>query len=338
MTAPQYIGVDVGGTSIRAARFAGHNHVPVAKTKVPTQASKGVDVVLERLEAAIRQVAGPDLDQVAGIGIAAAGPLNPHTGIVLNAPNLPGWNNLPLKQHMEDRLHRPVFIGNDANLAALGEWKFGAARGHHDVIYLTISTGIGGGIITGGQLLVGANGLGAEVGHMLAVPGGAMCGCGQRGHLEAVASGTAIAAAARTRLRAGVAPASKLWQLSGGEVADVTGAMLGEAAKGGDEFAAGLFAEAGAFIGQTLASLLHTFNSSIVVFGGGVSLMGDVLMEPVRAAVRRNAMSEAYWRDCPIVLAELGDDAGLVGAGALAMEALPAPIAEASRATVPSAA
>jgi glucokinase len=324
MSALQYIGVDVGGTSIRAARFAGHSHIPVSKTKVPTQAAKGAEVVVQRLEAAIRQAAGHELDHVAGIGIAAAGPLNPHSGVVLNAPNLPGWQNFPLKQLMEDRLHLPVYIGNDANLAALGEWKFGAARGHQDVLYLTISTGIGGGVITSGRLLVGAHGLGAEVGHMMAVPDGALCGCGQRGHLEAMASGTAIAAAARTRLKAGVAPTSKLWQLAEGDVSDVTGAMVGEAALAGDEFAVGLITEAGTYIGRTLASLLHAFNSSIVVCGGGVSLLGDVILDPIRVAVRQNAMSEAYWRDCPIVLAELGDDAGLVGAGALVMESMPA--------------
>jgi glucokinase len=338
MPALQVIGVDVGGTSIRAARFVGHSHIPVAKTKVPTQAAKGADAVLQRLEAAIRQVAGHELDNVAGIGIAAAGPLNPHTGIVLNAPNLPGWQNLPLKQLMEDRLHRPVFIGNDANLAALGEWKFGAARGHQDVLYLTISTGIGGGVITSGRLLVGANGLGAEVGHMMAVPEGALCGCGQRGHLEAMASGTAIAAAARSRLQAGNEPTSKLWQLSGGDVGHVTGAMVGEAALAGDDFAVGLIAEAGGFIGRTLASLLHAFNSSIVVCGGGVSLLGDVILNPIRASVREHVMSEAYWRDCPIVLAELGDDAGLVGAGALVMESMPAEVAGAVPAAFQTAA
>ena len=316
----QYIGVDVGGTSIRAARFAGISHIPVSKTKIPTQAAKGAEVVLERLEAAIREAAGDSLAQVAGVGIAAPGPLNPHSGVMVNAPNLPGWVNLPLKRLMEERLGRPVFIGNDANLAALGEWKFGAARGHKDVLYLTISTGIGGGVIADGQMLVGARGLAAEVGHILAVPDGPLCGCGQRGHLEAVASGTAIARTAQARLKAGDGSDSKLWDLSGGDLASVTGAMVGEAALAGDEFAARLVAEAGTFIGRTVASLLHIFNSSIVICGGGVSMLGDVLLEPMRAAVRQYTMSEAYWRDCPIVLAGLGDDAGLVGAGALAMD------------------
>lgn len=320
MTMAYYIGADIGGTSIRAARFAGRSQVPEVKTKVPTQASKGAEVILQRLEMAIREVATPGLAEVAGIGLAAPGPLDPNTGMVVSAPNLPGWENMPLKRLMEQRLGRPVFIGNDANLAALGEWMFGAGRGHQDVLYLTISTGIGGGIITGGRMLVGAHGLGAEVGHMLAVPDGPLCGCGQRGHLEAVASGTAIARVARTKLKAGDGSESRLRELCGGDLDSITGALVGQAALAGDEFAQRLIVEAGTFIGRTLASLLHCFNPSIVICGGGVSMLGDVILEPMRAAVRQYTLSEAYWRNCPIVPAALGDDAGLIGAGVLAME------------------
>jgi glucokinase len=240
--------------------------------------------------------------------------------VILSAPNLPGWDNLPLRRIMEERLGRPVFLGNDANLAALGEWKFGAGQGHQDVLYLTISTGIGGGVITGGRMLIGARGLGTEVGHMLAVPDGPLCGCGQRGHLEAVASGTAIARLARAKLKAGDGSDSRIWELCGGDLDNVTGALVGQAAQAGDEFARRLIVEAGTFIGRTVASLLHCLNPSIVIFGGGVSLLGDVILEPIRAAVRQYAMSEAYWRYCPIVPASLGDNAGLMGAGALAME------------------
>ena len=261
------------------------------------------------------------MPQIAGIGMALPGPLDPHTGILIEAPNLPGWENLPLQSMMAKRVGRPVFIGNDANLAALGEWKFGAGRGHDDVLYLTVSTGIGGGVISSGRMLVGARGLAAEVGHMLAIPDGPLCGCGQRGHLEAVASGTAIARVARAKLKAGDGSDSKIWELAGGELDNVTGAVVGAAALAGDEFATRLIVEAGTFIGRTLASLLHAYNPSIVIFGGGVSMLGDIILDPVRAAVRQYAMSEAYWRMCPIVLAALGDDAGLVGAGALAMEA-----------------
>ncbi len=320
MVTQAYIGVDIGGTSIRAARFSGDSHVPDTKTKTPTQAAKGAEWVLQRIEAAIREVAGEMLPQIAGVGLAVPGPLDPHTGILINAPNLPGWENLPLQRMMAERIGRPVFIGNDANLAALGEWKFGAGRGHNDVLYLTVSTGIGGGVISSGNMLVGARGLAAEVGHMLAIPDGPLCGCGQRGHLEAVASGTAIARVARAKLKAGDGSDSKVWELAGGDLESVTGAVVGAAAVAGDEFATRLIVEAGNFIGRTLASLLHAYNPSIVIFGGGVSMLGDVILDPVRAAVRQYAMSEVYWRSCPIVLAALGDDAGLVGAGALAME------------------
>ena len=322
MTSPIFIGVDVGGTSIRAARFNGHTHAPDPKAKHTTQASKGPEVVMQRIERTIREVAPPDLTGVAGVGIIAPGPLDPFTGTILSAPNIPGWENLPLKKVMEERLGRPVFLGNDANLAALAEWKFGVGRGHSDVLYLTISTGIGGGVISGGKLLLGARGLAAEVGHVLVVPDGPLCGCGQRGHLEAIASGPAIARLARARLKAGDGENSKIWDLVGDELNNVTGAVVGEAAQAGDEFARRLIAEAGTFIGRTVASLLHLYNPSIVICGGGVSMLGDVLLDPLRAAVRQYAMSDVYWRDCPIVPAELGDDAGLIGAGALVMEEL----------------
>ncbi len=320
MATPQYIGVDIGGTSIRAARFTGDNHIPEIKTKIPTQAAKGVEMVLQRIETVIREVAGADLSGVTAVGMALPGPLDPHTGILLSAPNLPGWENLALQRMMGERIGRPVYIGNDANLAALGEWRFGAGRGHQDVLYLTISTGIGGGVISGGRMLVGARGLAAEVGHMLAIPDGPLCGCGQRGHLEAIASGTAIARVARAKLKAGDGSDSRIWELAGGELGTVTSAVVGAAALAGDEFARRIIVEAGTFIGRTLASLLHAYNPSIAIFGGGVSMLGDVLLDPVRAAVRQYAMSEAYWKSCPIVVAALGDDAGLVGAGVLAVE------------------
>jgi glucokinase len=183
---------------------------------------------------------------------------------------------------------------------------------------------------------VGANGLAAEIGHMLAAPEGPLCGCGQRGHLEAVASGPAIARDARIRLRAGHGAESKIWELAAGELENVTGAVVGAAAQAGDPFARQLIHEAGTAIGRTLASLLHCLNPSVVVFGGGVSMLGDVILDPIRAAVQQYVMSDAYWQQCEIVICALGDDAGLVGAGALAMEQarLPAPASAAQTARV----
>jgi len=323
MTASYFIGVDLGGTNVRAARFTRQSHTPEAKTKIPTEGARGVDHVYGRIEAAIREVAPSDLAQVAGVGIAVPGPTDPYAGVVMKAPNIPDWINIPLRQVMRSRLGRPVFIGNDANLAALGEWKFGAGRGHTDVLYLTISTGIGGGVISGNRLLLGVRGLAAEVGHMQVDPRGPLCGCGQLGHIESFASGTAIAKTAQASLRDGQGEDSQVLKLVDGDISRVTSAVVGQAAQAGDGFACDLIAEAGTMLGQAVASMLHAYNPSIVIFGGGVSMLGDLLLEPTRRAVRRYAMSEAYWKDCPLVLAALGDDAGLVGAGALVMEETP---------------
>lgn len=319
MTDSVYIGVDVGGTSLRAARFIGQSSIPDAKLKIPTQAGGAAEGVLDRLEQAIREVS-PDLASVAAIGLGIPGPVDPFTGEVINITNIPGWKNLPLQRIMQTRLGRPVFLGNDANLAALGEWKFGAGRGHRDVLYLTVSTGIGGGVVIGNRLLLGARGLAAEVGHLNLDPDGPLCGCGQRGCLEAVAAGPAIARRAAAQLAAGAGANSLLRQLAGADLTSLTTAQIGLAAREGDAFAQSLLAEAGQHIGRALASFLHLLNPSIVILGGGVSLVGDLLLEPVRAALRRHAMDPLYWRDCPVVPAALGDDAGLVGAGALAME------------------
>jgi glucokinase len=322
VTEPIIIGVDVGGTHLRAAQFNGRSHVPASKVKQPTQPAPDHAAIMQHIEGIIRAAAPANLAGVVGVGLAAPGPLDPFAGVVIDAPNLPGWVNLPLKQEMQARLGVPVFLGNDANLAGLAEWKFGAARGHADVLYLTISTGIGGGVIAGGQLLLGARGLAAEVGHITVVPDGPVCGCGQRGHLEAVASGTAIGRDAQARLKQGEGADSAVQKLVNGDLEQVTGAVVGAAAQAGDAFARARIAAAGALLGRGVASLLHVYNPSIVVFGGGVSQLGELLLEPVRAAVQQFAMSEVYWRDCPLVTAHFGDDSGLVGAAALAMQEL----------------
>ena len=325
MAPTYYIGVDIGGTNIRAARFAPESQIPEHKVRHPTLAAEGLEAVLDRIETAIREVAGEELSSVAGIGIVAPGPIDPYSGLLLKAANLPGWIDVPLRRLIEERLGRPTFLGNDANLAALGEWKFGAGRGQRDVLYLTISTGIGGGVVADGRLLLGARGLAAEVGHILAVPDGPLCGCGQHGHLEAVASGTALGRVARERLLAGTAGDTRILELAGGQVEAVTGAVVGAAAMAGDALALEIVTEAGTLLGRTLASLLHAFNPGIVICGGGVSLLGELLLDPMRAAVKEYCMDDGFWRNCPIVQATLGDDGGLVGAAALAMESVPSP-------------
>ncbi|HWQ45771.1 MAG TPA: ROK family protein [Longilinea sp.] len=303
-----YIAVDVGGTRMRAAVYPQEGIAPIAVEKIRTTGRKGTPV--ERLIDLLKQI-WPEKATVKGIGLAAPGYLDAQQGIVISAPNIPGWINLPLRHEIQSVFDVPVFLGNDANLAALGEWKYGAGKGHHHVLYITISTGIGGGIIIDDRLLVGAHGLAAEIGHVTILPDGPKCGCGHRGHLEALASGTAIAKYVAEQLVLGVP--SSLSSLENPTAADIS-----LAAEKGDALAIEAFNRAGSFLGMALADFLHTFNPSIVILGGGVSRSGRLIIDPIRNTLPRHVLSLEYIRDLVITTAVLGDDAGLVGALALA--------------------
>lgn len=252
----------------------------------------------------------PDNESVAGIGVAAPGPLDPYEGVVLASPNIPEWVNLPLRHDLEKTFNVPVALGNDANLAALGEWKFGAGQGHHHLIYLTISTGIGGGIITDDRLLLGVRGLAAELGHVTVQPNGPLCSCGQQGHLEAVASGPAIAHLVEQELAQGATSSLPANQ-------PLTAKQISNAAHSGDTVAIAALARSGTFIGQVLADFLHVFNPSIVVIGGGVTQSGPVLMEPLWAALQKHVLDPHYLENLTLTKSALGDEAGLMGALAL---------------------
>lgn len=311
---PVIIGVDIGGTRLRAARFSPEGQM-LQREGVPTRVAGGRDAVMERLYSLIASVLPENREDVIGIGMAVPGPLNPFTGVIIEAPNMPGWVNLPLRDLIAGRFGLPVYVGNDANLAALGEHRFGAGQGNDDLVYLTISTGIGGGIITGGRMLLGRDGLGAEAGHMVVDPDGPPCPCGGYGHLEAVASGTALGRQAAALVAEGRAPA--IAGMAGGDPARVTGEVVGKAALAGDPVARELVTRAARYIGQGITTLLHLFNPGIVILGGGVTQVGDLLFEPIRARVRELAMAPVYWENTPIVQAALGDDVGLLGALAL---------------------
>ena len=195
---PYILAVDLGGTQIRAALCDLQGQI-LRRIAYPTQAASGLDAVIKRLEDTIAEAIGSTpLDQIIGIGIGAPGPLNPITGILLEAPNLPGWYNVPLRNIISARFGLPTFLGNDANLAGLAENTFGAGHGQSHMIYLTVSTGIGGGIIVDGRMLLGARGLGAEVGHTIVDPDGPLCSCGHHGCVESFASGTSDRARCRS--------------------------------------------------------------------------------------------------------------------------------------------
>ena len=307
----QYIAVDLGGTNMRVARFDREEAVPTELTKVPTLADEGPDAVIHRMVETIKSIQDPENSDIR-IGVGAPGPIDPRQGLIYEAPNLPGWHNIRLQERLQDDFDCPIAIGNDANVAALGEWRHGAGRGSDNIIYLTISTGIGGGVITDGQLLIGAKGVGAELGHLLVEPDGPRCGCGQDGHLEAVASGTAIARSARQRLAAGAS--SSLNDVEG----ELSATEVGNAAISGDDLATEIIQKAAEYIGRAMADYCHIFNPEIYGLGGGVSELGDFLFDPIRESLEHHVMHPIYVKDLKIVPAELGDDAGLVGAKALA--------------------
>jgi glucokinase len=228
----------------------------------------------------------------------------------LETPNIKEWVNFPLAPKLSERFGVPVHLDNDANMAGLAEWQYGAGKGHHNLIYLTISTGIGGGVISQDQLLQGFHGMGAELGHMTVLADGPVCGCGQRGHIEAISSGTAIARYVNEQIHAG----QKSTLLSSPNLSTV---QIADAALKGDTLAISAFERAGYYLGIAVANYLAIFDPSILVFGGGVSQVGDLLFKPFEASLRQHVFHPHYLDDLVITKAALGDDAGLLGALAL---------------------
>jgi glucokinase len=310
-----YIVADVGGTHIRTACFPTQSQTPTVVKRIST---KGPDTPHERLINLIASVAPKD-EEIAAIAVAAPGPLDPFEGIIFEAPNIPGWNNLPLKKLIQDQFNVPVAIGNDGNLAALGEWRFGAGVGHKHLVYITVSTGIGGGVIIDNQLLLGAHGLAAELGHVTVIPDGPLCGCGKRGHLEAVTSGPAIARWVEQELSQGIPSSLSMNK-------PITAKDVSLAASKGDELAQAALARGGTYLGIAIANYLHIFNPTVVIIGGGVSQSGEAYFGPVRASLREQVLSSKYLDNLILTTSALGDDVGLMGALALAQTLnIPAP-------------
>jgi len=303
-----FVAVDIGGTHIRTATYGSASIEPIKHNRIRSYAEK--PGTYDRLVQAIETI-WPEEHQVVSIGMASPGPLDPHTGVILSTPNIPEWVNFPITEKLSEHFGVPVYLDNDANLAALGEWKFGAGIGHHDLLYLTISTGIGGGVIINDRLLHGYHGLAAELGHVTVLAGGPVCSCGFEGHIEALASGPSIVGYVTDKLKAGsTSELGGIDPLNAQEVAD--------AARRGDALAISAFARAGQYLGIAVASFLHVFDPSIVVFGGGVSQSGPLLFEPFEESLHKQVIHPRYLENLVIITATLGDDAGLLGALALA--------------------
>lgn len=303
------VGVDLGGTNIRAAEATGaaSHGEPVSRL---TPAGSGPEAVLDAVAASARAaLAG---SEPGGVAVGVPGPLDPGTGVVYAAPHLAGWSDVPARDMLQARLGCPVAVHNDANLAGYAEWVAGAGRGARHLVFITVSTGIGGCLVLDGELFSGIAGTAGELGHAPATLDGSACGQGHPGCLEGIASGTAIARRARAELEAGKASVLA-------EAATFPDSReVAAAARLGDPLAVRLYAEAGRALGRAVGGVINLLSPEVVVIGGGLINAGELLLQPLRSALSEIAFASAAAR-CRVVPAGLGTDAGLVGAVAWAV-------------------
>jgi glucokinase len=326
------IGVDVGGTKV-AAGVVDEDGQIVAKLKRSTPAASPA-LTEQAIANVVNELLGRH--QVTAIGLGAAGFVDSAQATMLFAPNL-AWRDEPLKQRVEERLGRAVVVENDANASAWAEARFGAARGYRDVMLVAVGTGIGAAIIIGGELYRGRWGIAGEPGHVRVVPDGRLCGCGNRGCWEQYASGNALVAEAREFARRTPKGAMRLLQLGGGMAEGISGPEITQAATEGDPAALRCFQTVGGWLGQGLADLAAVLDPACFVIGGGVSEAGELLLDPARAAFERALTGRGHRPFAEIRVAQLGENAGIVGAADLAREVSQAPVARLSPPETPRA-
>jgi glucokinase len=304
----------LGGTQVRAALVNRHGTV-LQRAAQSTDGRGGPQAILRQFAVLIDLVrGGVPVEELAGIGVAAPGPLDTEAGVSLGIPTLPGWEEFRLRDHMARSYGVPAFVENDAKAAALGEWRFGAGKGCRDLVYITVSTGIGGGVVTDGRLLHGRRGMGAHVGHFMIMPDGPPCSCGAAGCFEALASGTALGRAARNA--AARHPHSALGVLARERTVNARDAV--DAARHGDRVALEVIGREAHWLGIGVTGLIHVFSPECVVLGGGVSLAFDLLEDGIGKVIQSMAMEP--FRDVKVAAAALGDNAGLVGSATLAFD------------------
>lgn len=310
---PLAIGVDIGGTKVAAGVVDDEGRV-IDTERRPTP---GHDI--DETERVIAEVVGvlAGRHQVIAVGIGAAGWIGNDRATVLFSPHL-AWRNEPLRDALADRIGSPVVVENDANAAAWAEYRYGAARGARVVVCITLGTGIGGGLVVSGVLYRGAYGVGCEYGHMTVVPDGRRCACGNRGCWEMYASGSALARDARELADISPVAAHRLLELAGGDPNELTGPLVTEAAREGDPAAVEIYTTMGQWLGRGMANLAAIIDPVVFVIGGGVSEAGDLLIVPARATFQRSLTGRGFRPVADVKLAELGPEAGLVGAADLA--------------------
>jgi glucokinase len=308
------LAIDIGGTKLAAGIVDSEGRI-LARGEVPTLAKEGLEPVLARIVKLGRDLLSrPEVADVRvhRIGVGCAGPVDLKAGVVFNPPNLPGWVRVPLSERIHQALGLPAVLENDANAAGLGEFRYGAGRGAQSIVYMTVSTGIGGGIILDGKVWHGLKDAAGEIGHMTVCPDGPMCGCGNRGCLEAMASGPSIARRAR-----GVVANGRPSRL--GEIPSPTSADVVRLAQAGDVVAREVWDEAVMYLGIGVAAVITILAPERVVIGGGVTKAGDYLFQPLREQVRQRVKLVPV-ESVPILPAALGPDVGILGAAAVALD------------------
>ena len=312
------IGVDVGGTKLAAGLVDSSGQITVrARRQVSSPSPEAVIGAIADLVRELQSAAHDAGQAVSGVGIGLPAFVDATRSHVFVAPNL-GWRDVPVRSMLEQQIGTHVVLENDANAAAWGEHRYGAGRGCDDLVVMTIGTGVGGGLIVGGQLLRGHRGMGAEIGHITLVPGGLPCGCGRRGCLEQYASGSALVRLVRARAAQSREDAGELMALGDGTPEGITGQHVTSAAQRGDALAISCFAELGDAIARGLSDLTAVLDPARIVLGGGVSEAGHLLLDPVLQAFQRYVPVPVQRDGMEIVLAALRNDAGIVGAADIA--------------------
>ena len=320
---PFFLGVDLGGTNIKAG-VVDNNGVPLSRVERATEAEKGPEHGIQRICQASRDAvreAGLTLNAIHSVGVGSPGPLDLAAQILINPYNLPGWLNLPLARRVGENLGLPGVLQNDANAAAFGEYWAGVGRGKQSLVQFTLGTGIGCGIVIDGELYRGVDGCAGDIGHIRVEEFGPTCACGNTGCLEAFAGGAALGRDATAAARSG---RSEVLAAMLAERPDLSAADVGLAVAQGDPVAVQLIRDSGRRVGQVLASLVSFFNPGLIVIGGRVTGLGHALLAEVRGVTYRRSLPLATG-NLPIVLSELGDEGGVIGAARLISTSVYAP-------------
>jgi glucokinase len=303
------VGIDLGGSKLRAGLLSQSGQL-AGRLEIQTEAWKGPASVLANLKGLITQLLdSTDRSRVAGIGIAAAGQIHPKTHAVVYAPNL-DWHDVPVREEIESAFGLPTYVENDVRAAAWGEYRFGVGRGAQSLIAVFVGTGVGSGAVMDGLLLHGFNNVAGELGHTQVVKDGLLCGCGQRGCVEAYASGSGFVRRLEAALGAGVT--TSLDEATGGEPARLTAGLVAREAAKGDRFAREIWAEAEQYLGMALANYVTLLNPELLVLGGGVMITVPALADTLAERVR--ALTTVLARSVRVERAALGDSAGIFGA------------------------